>query len=382
MKTFCSYYNQSICRSCDLITTDYTDQISLKEQKLREAFKDLNYPQLLDTIISPEQGFRNKAKFSVTGTMENPIIGLTGDTNLDAGRELLECSLHVPQINSFLPYLKKFITMAGLVPYSISEKKGELKGIIAFYSNSSKEAYVRFILRSKESIDRIRKHKDFLTSHIPELKCISVNIQPIPHAILEGEEEIFITETHSITHRLGNLNFSLGPRAFVQTNQAIATKLYETAAQWVKDSGQPQFMELFCGQGAFSFFCAPSIVKGLGIEINEEAIKEANRTATIQGFTNLSFKSADAEKVGDEIKAFRPDVILVNPPRRGLGKSCDLILDFKPKMIIYSSCNYETLASDLTRLSNDYTIERIQIFDMFPHTSHFETLVQLRVKAG
>lgn len=382
MKTFCSYYNQSVCRSCDLITVDYTDQIKIKEQKLKTALKELTNLELENTITSPQLGFRNKAKFSVTGTLENPVIGLTGDTSLDEGRELLECSLHVPEINSFLPHLKEFIKITSLTPYSISEKKGELKGIIVFYSGNSKEAYVRFVLRSKESIDRIRKHKDFLTGKIPSLRCISVNIQPVPHAIPEGDTEIFISDVHSITHQLGKIHFSLGPRAFVQTNQVVAEKLYATAAEWVNESRLSKFMELFCGQGAFSLFSAPSISKGLGIEINPDAVKEANKTAQELGLNNLQFKAADAQVVESEIKQFHPEIILVNPPRRGLGKSCELIMNSKPEMIIYSSCNYETLASDLSKLADDFIIERIKIFDMFPHTSHFETLVQLRAKAG
>ena len=95
----------------------------------------------------------------------------------------------------------------------------------------------------------------------------------------EGEEEIFITENKSITHKAGKVLFSLGPRAFVQTNQYVAEKLYSTAAEWVKQSGHKRFMELFCGQGAFSFFCAPFIENGLGIEINPAAVEVANLTA-------------------------------------------------------------------------------------------------------
>ena len=371
MKTFCSYFNQDICRSCDLITLDYEQQILKKE-------KTLGHSGLLPTVPSNPLHFRNKAKFVVTGTVDNPIIGLSGIENLDHGRELLDCPLHVNKINELLPSLKKFITLAGLTPYQIEAKKGELKGIIIFHSTLSNQTYLRFILRSKEAYDRIKKnHLTLLESH-PDLQCISINIQPIPHAILEGDEEIFITDKKSINHQLGNISFSLGPRAFVQTNQEVSTKLYETAASWVKDSGYKRFMELFCGQGAFSFFCAPYIDSGLGIEINPDAIVEAKKTAHKYELNNLDFKSADASLVGTEIENYGPDIILVNPPRRGLGKSCELILKNSPKMIIYSSCNYETLNSDLEKLKTQYEIKKIQIFDMFPHTSHFETLVELR----
>lgn len=380
METFCRYFNQNICKSCDLITFNYIDQIKFKEEKLIKGLEGLKFPPLEPTVSSPELGFRNKAKFSVTGTIDNPVIGLIGEESPDMGRELLECSLHVAQINQLLPEFKNFIKLAGLHPYSIQERKGELKGIIIFHSIRSQETYARFILRSKEALDRIRKHLSYLTGKFPHLKCISVNIQPVPHAILEGEEEIFMTEKTFIQHQLGQVVFSLDPKAFVQTNQTVAEKLYATAAQWVKNAGSSLFMELYCGQGAFSFFAAPFIKRGLGIEINPQAVQTANRTATENDFTHLEFRSADAAQVREDIKSFGPDLILVNPPRRGLAAATDLLLEASPETVIYSSCNHETLTLDLKRLTSKYEIQAIQIFDMFPHTSHFETLVKLRLK--
>ncbi|WP_408097945.1 23S rRNA (uracil(1939)-C(5))-methyltransferase RlmD [Peredibacter sp. HCB2-198] len=379
MKNICGYFQQGICHSCDLMEVDYRDQLQLKEKLLSESLKDFS-SSLLPSVASQEFSFRNKAKFVVTGTMENPVIGLWGEKDLDSGRELLHCPLHLDEINQALPAIKKFITDAKLVPYNIEAKRGELKGIILFYSPSSKESYLRFIMRSKEAVSRITKHHLALLKEVPHLKSISVNIQPVPHALLEGEEEVFITETTSVTHRLGSVDMKLGPRAFVQTNQAVAEKLYATAANWVEESGSKRFLELFCGQGAFSFFVAPYIEEGLGIEINADAVLQANLTAAKQNLSHLKFKSADAGKVSDELKAFDPEVILVNPPRRGLADATDLIINQRPEHLIYSSCNYETLAQDLRKLSLHYSVKRVQLFDMFPQTRHFETLVLLELK--
>src|SRR5690606_13396610 len=118
----------------------------------------------------------------------------------------------------------------------------------------------------------------------------------------------------------------------------------------------------------FSFFAAPYLERGLGIEINEDAINVANETAQEFKLTQLTFKSADAASVGNLVKEFSPEVILVNPPRRGLDKAINVLKDNKPEMIIYSSCNHETLAHDLKELKNDYQISKIQIFDMFPNS--------------
>lgn len=380
MNSFCSYFNLGLCKSCDFITMPYPDQLRAKEDLLQKSLIKLRHPPLLSTVASTPTAFRNKAKLVVTGTLENPIIGLWGEKDLDQGRELLNCPLHVPELNELLPAIKEFIIEAKLTPYQIAAKSGELKGVILFHSQESRETYLRFILRSKESIDRIRKKHHILLEKFAHLKCISVNLQPVPHAILEGEEEIFITDNQSILHQLGTTTFLLGPRAFVQTNQRVATQLYQTAASWVQASGLKKFMELYCGQGAFSFFAAPYIEEALGIEINEEAVKEANRTADKFNLSHLRFKSADAGKVSSEVSAFAPSILLVNPPRRGLAEAVEVLKSNRPEMIIYSSCNYETLSLDLSKLSDLYEIKKIQLFDMFPNTSHFETLVQLNLK--
>lgn len=377
MQNFCNYYNEGTCRSCDLIESDYPEQIKFKEQLLESSLVEIKHPTFFPTIRSNPTNFRNKAKFVVTGTITAPIIGLSGTENLDQGRELLNCPLHLPLINELLPSLKEFITQIKLPPYSIAEKTGELKGIIIFVSDVTNEAYLRFVLRSKESIDRIKKHSPDLIKKHPALKCISANIQPIAHAILEGEEEIILTTESTITHRYKHIGLTIDPRAFVQTNQAVAKSLYETAASWVKESQVNKFVELFSGLGAFTFHSAKFFQSGLGIEINSAAVARANQTAKEMDFRNVNFLASDAGKVLRTIQELKPDLILVNPPRRGLSESLEILKLVKPTTIIYSSCNYQTLASDLKKLSDLYKIDQIQIFDMFPHTKHFETLVKL-----
>ena len=380
MNTFCSYFNEGMCRSCDLIALDYSDQITLKENKLRETLQDFKLPNLLPTVRSKNTDFRNKAKFIVTGTTDDPRIGLADVIDLDKGVDLSGCSLHLQNITDILPAIKRFIKKANLTPYQIKSQKGELKGIILFHSEGTKQTYLRFVLRSKESIDRIKKfHQELLIEH-KHLTCISVNIQPISHAILEGEEEIFITEKTSISHRLGNIEFDLSPRAFVQTNQEVATKLYETAALWIKEASLTRMLELYCGQGAFSFFAAPFVTESLGVEINPEAVAVANQTAKKYKFSNLVFKSSDASKMEKELLTFDPDLILVNPPRRGLGETVHLLMQERSQRLIYSSCHAETLCEDLKTLCEIYEIKRVQLFDMFPNTHHYETLVELQLR--
>jgi len=382
MSSFCKYFNQGICSSCTRIEEPYSQQLTSKsdhlEQLLGGLFDSSQLPEKLPPVSSSTLAFRNKAKFSVTGTLQDPNIGLTGIKDLDEGRDISECSLHRTEMIEFLPKIRTFIQESKLLPYQIKTRTGELKGIILYYSPESKQMYLRLVLRSKESIARIEKFKESLLSQCSALVCFSANIQPIPHAILEGEEEIFFTDQHFIDHQLSEIKMRLHPQGFVQTNQEVALKLYSTAAEWVRSIGAETFIEWFSGQGAFSFFIQKFVKKARGFEINPEAVERANQTAKENGWDHLSFITKDAGSVFEDADHLKPDVLLVNPPRRGLGASLTAIQKIKSPYFIYSSCNAETLSKDLAQLKDHYRVVKYQLFDMFPHTDHFETLVLLK----
>jgi 23S rRNA (uracil747-C5)-methyltransferase len=388
--SLCTHFNRDHCRSCVWIDRDYSIQIIEKESLVKAAFPSL---ELEPTVRSSLVGFRNRVKVSVTGSLESPILGLLGreerGESLDQGRELLDCPIHHPKINALLQILPAFISRHRLVPYSIQEKRGELKGLIAFYSPASQEMLLRFVVRSRECEARLRKGIAELQSAFPELVCISLNIQPIPHAILEGEEEIFLTEKKWIHHVLQGrgdstassksiVQLELTPQAFVQTNGEIAGELYATAARWTKEIKPKRLLELFCGQGAFSFFCAPHAEQVLGVEINEEAVVRANATAKALGHSHLQFVAKDAGMVKEEMETFSPDLVLVNPPRAGLREGVEVIRRASPEWLIYSSCSLSSLARDVANFGGEYSVQRGQIFDLFPHTEHFEILLLLK----
>jgi 23S rRNA (uracil747-C5)-methyltransferase len=315
---------------------------------------------------------------TVTGTLAHPVLGILGEAeNLDRGYDLTHCPIHHPKLNEMLSQLPDFFRSAQLVPYHIHERTGDLKSVIAYYSPVSKEMYLRFILRSRSPTERIKRNLSALQKQFPELVCISVNLQPIAHSILAGREEIFLTDRTYIEHKIGQLSLRLSPQAFVQTNYEVANRLYTEAAQWIENLGIKKMLELYSGQGAFSFLASHRCEKILGIEINPDAVKTAQETALTLGLKHLQFKCLDATRVETEIELFSPDLILVNPPRKGLGEGVSAILKTQPQYLLYSSCAIESLAFDLDRLKSLYKIKKIQLFDMFPHTEHFEVLVLL-----
>lgn len=374
----CHYFEQKHCLSCEWIRDPYAEQLQKKERILREKLAFLPGFTVLPSQPSSESSFRNRIKMSVTGTLESPVIGLLGEVNLDEGRELLDCPIQHVRLNELLAAIPDLIRRYQLIPYRIQEKKGELKGLIAFHSST--EMYLRFVLRSKECVARIKKLLPELQRQFPDLVCVSANIQPIPHAILEGEEEIIFTERTSIDYPIGPFTLKLAPQAFVQTNREVAAKLYQTAAEWIRTASPKKMMELYCGQGAFSFFAAklsPEIEKVLGVEINEDAVRTANETVQRLGLPRLHFICSDATQVAAEVKDFAPELILVNPPRAGLKSGVKMLVHQGAPYVVYSSCSLDSLSKDLEELSTAYSLKKVQIFDLFPHTEHFEVLAFL-----
>ncbi len=380
MNSFCDYFNSEACRSCSEISVPYEEQLAKKEARTLRALASVGVKKLEPTVRSAEVGFRNRAKMSITGSAENPVIGLLGEDSLDEGRELLGCPIHHPKLNLLIGALPRYIREFNLIPYRIAERTGELKSVILFYSPETDESYLRFVLRSQECVSRIRKLIPELQSEFPGLVVITANLQPVPHAILEGREEIYLTERHSLEHRAGVRTFNLSPQGFVQTNMGVATLLYTEAAAWIRGLGAARVLDLFCGQGAFSFFASDSATDILGIDFNAEGIAAANESAKIQRMKHLRFIAADAANVSKVADDFNPDLILVNPPRRGLGRTTDLLVASNAPWILYSSCSLESLASDLERMAADFTVTRVKIFDLFPHTEHFEILTLLARK--
>jgi 23S rRNA (uracil747-C5)-methyltransferase len=376
----CHWFKTKHCLSCELLEYSYADTLRMKEAKLTNLL-----PQVTN-LLGPTVGLsalvensRNKAKLAVFFKDEEIQFGFY-DSSLNF-KVLEDCSLHMFELNEMLPIIKNKLKDHKIIPYSVKDKKGELKYLILSKSESHDEMLLRFVLRSKESLDRLKKMAKELQAELPLIKVITANLQPEHKAILEGDEEIVLSECSHILNKFGDINLTLGPRSFFQVTPEIAGKLYETVSFFVRDLKVNSFLDLFCGVGAFSFFAAQYCPKVFGVEISKEAIDCANSSILLNNVCGeIKFEALDVEEFL-KIKKEKFDAILVNPPRRGLNTSIiKNILENSPRIILYSSCNAETLARDLDLLKSDYDISHTQIFDMFPFTEHFETLMILSRK--
>lgn len=365
----CHHFDAGRCVSCTLLPTPYADQLAAKQAQVAALLAPVAPGvEWLPPVASTTAGFRNKAKMVVAGTVEEPTLGL-----LDA--DLRDCALHTPGLVAAMEVLAGFITRAGLTPYDVGARRGELKHVIATESPDG-ELMVRFVLRSQEPVARIRKHLPWLLDALPAARVVSVNLQPEHKAILEGEREILLHGS-TLTMRLNGLPLHLRPQGFFQTNTAMAAALYAQATEWIDEIAPARVLDLYCGVGGFALHAArgassPAVT---GVEISEDAVVAARRTAGELGLRDARFVAGDATAVTDALAD--ADLVVVNPPRRGIGPDLAAALEAAPaRDVVYSSCNAVTLAKDLAAMPSLRPVHA-RLLDMFPHTGHYEVVSHL-----
>ncbi|MGC6229280.1 23S rRNA (uracil(747)-C(5))-methyltransferase RlmC [Hafnia paralvei] len=370
----CALYQSGTCRSCQWLEMPYPQQIAEKQQQLELLMSDLPVERWLPSVSSAEQAFRNKAKMVVSGSVERPLLGMLHRDGTAV--DLCECPLYSHSFSAVFDVLKVFIARAGLTPYNVARKRGELKYLLLTESQKNSQLMLRFVLRSDAKLAQLRAALPWLQQQLPQLVVITANIQPVHMAILEGDTEIFLTEQQALEESFNQVPLYIRPQSFFQTNPQVAASLYATARKWVHKLNIRSMWDLFCGVGGFGLHCATPEMKLTGIEISAEAIACATRSAQQIGLQNVQFSALDSTRFASA-EGEVPELVLVNPPRRGIGAElCEYLGKMAPGYILYSSCNAQTMAQDIARLKN-YRIEQVQLFDMFPHTAHYEVLTLL-----
>jgi 23S rRNA (uracil747-C5)-methyltransferase len=354
----------------------YGAQVAAKHEAAVAVLPDVPDDGWVLPFAGAEQGYRNRAKLVVGGTVERPTLGI-----LDAdqhGVDLTGCGLYEPALAASFGVLGAFVTRAALEPYDVPARRGELKYLLVTVSPDA-EIMVRFVLRSTEALARIRKHLPWLRAALPSLVVASVNVQPAHAAVLEGDREIVLTPDDALTMRVGDVALRLPPRSFFQTNTQVAAALYRQAAAWADQVAPASVLDLYCGVGGFALHLAAPGRQVTGVEVSGPAVTAAVQAAGDR--PDVVFHVGDALEFVRSLAGV-PDLVVVNPPRRGLG--ADLVgwlAASGVRHVLYSSCHLPSLAADLAAMP-DLRPVRAQVLDMFPQTAHAEVLVLLARPSG
>ncbi|WNM27967.1 23S rRNA (uracil(747)-C(5))-methyltransferase RlmC [Demequina capsici] len=377
----CDYFEAGVCRSCVLIETPYARQLADKDEAVRRTLGEAAAgARWLPPVASDESGFRTKAKMVVGGTTANPTLGILDGERV--GVDLQGCGLYPAQLSSAFAPLAELIARAALSPYDLDARRGELKNLIVTVSPDG-ELMVRFVMRSTEALARLAKHLPWLREQLPSLAVASLNVLPEHRAVVEGEREIMLTERESLPMRLDGLTLHLRPQSFFQTNTGVARELYRQARAWIAESSPADVWDLYCGVGGFALQALGPGRSVLGVELSQQAVASAQLTrdelaaAGVAGATDARFVAADATAFA-LAQEHAPELVVVNPPRRGIGPELAGWLERSDvATVVYSSCHPGSLAKDLAAMPSLRPVE-VRVMDMFPHTAHAETAVLLR----
>ncbi|AIV39247.1 MULTISPECIES: 23S rRNA (uracil(747)-C(5))-methyltransferase RlmC [unclassified Curtobacterium] len=378
----CDYFDRGVCRSCTLMGQPYGDQVLDKEIRTRELLRDAveaaggpGAVEWLPAITSPESGYRNKAKMVVGGTVQRPTVGILD--HRQRGVDLRHCGICTPGIRRALPVLADFVADTGLIPYDVAARRGELKFVLVTESPDG-ELMVRFVLRSEGQLPRLRERLDDLRRVLPEAVVVTANLLPEHKAVTEGEREVVLTEQETLPMRFGSIAMHLRPQSFFQTNTSVASQLYDQASAWIDEVGPASMWDLYCGVGGFALHAARAGRAVTGIETSREAIRSAKQSAREAGLTDVRFAADDATEHALRARPDAlPELVVVNPPRRGIGETLATWLEeSEVEHVVYSSCNPVTLAKDLARMPS-LRLRRARVLDMFPQTGHLEAVTLL-----
>ncbi|MBN9140604.1 MAG: 23S rRNA (uracil(747)-C(5))-methyltransferase RlmC [Micrococcales bacterium] len=368
----CDYFDAGVCRSCTLMGVPYDAQLAGKVTHAEQLLAPWADAEWLPPMASRPEAFRNKAKMVVGGTLEAPTLGIL-DTER-RGVDLSGCGVLAEGLRAAFPAIAAFITRARLMPYDVPARRGELKNVLLTESPDGR-LMLRLVLRSTESLSRIRKHLPGLLAELPRLAVVSANLLPEHKAVLEGEMEVPLTADEALAMRLDDVVLHLRPGSFFQTNTEVAAGLYRQAREWIDELAPASVWDLYCGVGGFALHVAAPGRRVLGIETSAAAVESARLSAAEAALADVAFEVGDATAVGG---ADAPDAVIVNPPRRGLGAElCATLEASTVGTVVYSSCNAESLARDLAAMPS-LRARRIRVFDMFPQTGHYEVMVLLR----
>lgn len=344
---FCPYYLK--CGGCNIMHMPYSAQLEWKETKVKEIMnkfmdKEVLFP-IRPIISSDPFHYRNKAIFQVDMSIgyferrSNQIV------------PIISCELVDPRINALYSKIIK-LSLDGCFKIMIRASKNIEQTMVVFYTKQN--------LNREEIIHNL---KDDVSS-----------------IYIVNKKEECIYGTSKIQEKIGDLTFYISPDSFFQVNTNQAKKLYELVLKYASLTASDTVLDLYCGTGTIGLYLSRYCKNVLGIEINQEAILDAQENQKLNNINNTRFVCSDVAKFVDKIEDSY-SVIVVDPPRSGLdSKTISYLKKWKAKRIVYVSCDPVTLARDLNLLKEVYNIEEITPVDMFPQTYHVECVCLLKLR--
>lgn len=367
------------CGGCQIQHLAYEGQLAAKMDLVRESFH--RYTGLDDIPLRPIVGmehpwsYRNKAQWQL-GRINGRLAAGLYKPGTHRLVELTDCPVQHPATTRILQVTRDVLETLSIPPYDERKKTGVVRTIVVRCGFATGDAQLTLVTATEHipSADRLI---DMLRTRLPEVTGIMQNVNNKKTPLIFGERTKRLWGKPTLAEKLGHLTFHLSPRAFFQLNPVQTLKLYQYIQEAAALTGRESVVDAYCGVGTIGLWLARDAREVRGIETVPEAVEDARENARLNGIDNARFFAGKAETLLPRwIKdGFRPDVVVVDPPRSGCERPLlDALVRAKPQRLVYVSCNPSTLAKDCAVLFNGgFRLKWIQPVDMFPHTAHVET---------
>lgn len=380
----CATYKR--CGGCNLRHIDYEETLNIKQNTVQNLVnKTLNNKIKVEMTVGMGNpyNYRNKAQYPVGFDKSGePVMGVYAKRTHEI-IPMRNCMIQNPVSEKIANVVLGFFIKNNIQIYNEKNGEGLLRHIVIKVGIKTHEIMCILVLNKKE----LKKEKELikvLIREFPEIKTIVKNYNMKNTNVILGNENEVIYGDGYIYDELGDYTFKISPLSFYQINPIQTEALYNIAIEMADLKKTDTLFDLYCGIGTIGIFASPYVNRVYGIEIVKQAIEDAKENANINNIRNIEFFAGDVEKVFENVLKehnVKPDVIFVDPPRKGLDKhTIENILNIKPEKIVYISCNPASLVRDLKLLEESYEIKKIQPVDMFPFTSNVECCSVLYLK--
>lgn len=357
----------------------YDAQLRFKQNQIQELFKKQHVDVEVSETLGMENptGYRNKAQIPTRELRGELTTGFfrRGSHNL---MPIEDFYIQDPEIDKAIAVIRDILRKYHIPAYNEFEHTGVIRNIMVRRGYYSHEMMVVLVTRSKK-LPGAEMIVEEICEALPEVKSIIQNVNQEKTNVILGEKNNTLWGKNVITDTLFGKKFAIGPNSFYQVNPQTTETLYQLAADKAGLNGDEEVIDAYSGIGTISLTIADRVKSVLGVEIVPGAVDDAKRNADINGVTNAKFELGKAEEkmVEWHDAGMRPDVIFVDPPRKGLTPELiDAATGMEPEKFVYISCNPATLARDTVQiLENGYHIEGpVQPIDQFPQTTHIESI--------